>query len=57
MLKVNGKICVPTCEYCGEPMTFERTTPKSALMPELQTFICADCGDAETVEITEEEAI
>ena len=37
LLKMNEEICAPSCEHCGEPMTFERMTPKSALMPELRT--------------------
>ena len=52
-LKLNGKICVPSCEYCGEPMTFEWMTPKSALIPELRTFICTDCGELEPIEMLE----
>ena len=48
---MNGKICAPSCEYCGEPMMLERMTPKSALIPELRTFICADCGELETTEV------
>src|SRR6516162_2189825 len=41
---MNGKICAPSCEYCGEPMTFERMTPKSSLIPELRTFVCTANG-------------
>jgi hypothetical protein len=52
-MKMNGKICAPSCEYCGEPMTFERMTPKSSLFPELRTFIYTDCGDVETIEMLE----
>ena len=51
LLKMNEKICAPSCEHCGEPMTFERMTPKSALMPELRTFVCSQCGDVETIEV------
>ena len=48
---MNGKICAPSCEYCGEPMTFEHMTPKSARIPELRTFVCSECGDVETIEV------
>jgi len=51
LLKMNEKICAPSCEHCGEPMTFERMTPKSALIPELRTFVCSECGDVETIEV------
>ena len=51
LLKMNEKICAPSCEHCGEPMTFERMTPKSALIPELRTFVCNECGDVETIEV------
>jgi hypothetical protein len=51
LLKMNEKICAPFCEHCGEPMTFERMTPKSALIPELRTFVCSECGDVETIEV------
>ena len=51
LLKMNEKICAPSCEYCGEPMTFERMTPKSAVIPELRTFVCNECGDVETIEV------
>jgi hypothetical protein len=51
LLKMNEKICAPSCDYCGEPMTFERMTPKSALIPELRTFVCSECGDVETIEV------
>ena len=53
LLKMNGKICAPSCEYCGEPMMLERMTPKPALIPELRTFVCADCGELETLEMLE----
>ena len=52
-MKLNGEVCAPSCEYCGEPMTFERMTPKSALFPEFRTFVCSDCGDVETIEMLE----
>jgi hypothetical protein len=48
---MNEKICAPSCQHCGEPMTFERMTPKSALIPELRTFVCSECGDIETIEV------
>ena len=51
MNEMNEKICAPSCEHCGEPMTFERMTPKSALIPELRTFVCSECGDIETIEV------
>ena len=51
LLKMNEKICAPSCEHCGEPMTFERMTPKSALIPEFRTFVCSECGDVETIEV------
>jgi len=51
LLKMNERICAPSCEYCGEPMTFEHMTPKSALIPELRTFVCSECGDVETIEV------
>ena len=51
LLKMNEEICAPSCEHCGEPMTFERMTPKSALIPELRTFVCSQCGDVETIEV------
>ena len=51
LLKMNEKICAPSCEYCGEPMTFEHMTPKSALIPEFRTFVCSECGDVETIEV------
>ena len=51
LLKMNEKICAPSCEHCGEPMTFERITPKSALIPEFRTFVCSECGDVETIEV------
>src|SRR3974390_1483319 len=50
LLKMNERICAPSCEYCGEPMTFEHMTPKSALIPELRTFVCSECGDVETID-------
>jgi len=51
LLKMNEKICAPSCEHCGEPMTFEHMTPKSALIPELRTFVCSECGDVETIDV------
>jgi len=51
MNEMNEKICAPSCEHCGEPMTFERMTPKSALIPEFRTFVCSECGDVETIEV------
>jgi hypothetical protein len=51
MNEMNEKICAPSCEHCGEPMTFERMTPKSALIPEFRTFVCSECGDIETIEV------
>ena len=51
LLKMNEKICAPSCEHCGEPMTFEHMTPKSALIPELRTFVCSECGEVETIEV------
>ena len=51
LLKMNGKICAPSCEYCGEAMTFDHMTPRSRLIPELRTFVCSDCGDVETIEM------
>jgi hypothetical protein len=36
-----------------EPMTFERMTSKSALIPGLRTFVCTDCGELETLEMLE----
>ena len=51
LLKMNEEICAPSCEHCGEPMTFERMTPKSALIPEFRTFVCSECGDVETIEV------
>jgi hypothetical protein len=51
LLKMNEKICAPSCEYCGEPMTFEHMTPKSARIPELRTFVCNECGDVETIDV------
>src|SRR6516165_7347933 len=49
--EMNEKICAPSCEHFGEPMIFERMTPKSALIPELRTFVCSECGDVETIEV------
>src|SRR3974377_361645 len=51
MNEMNEKICAPSCEHCGEPMTFEHMTPKSALIPELRTFVCSECGEVETIEV------
>jgi hypothetical protein len=47
LLKMNEKICAPSCEHCGEPMTFERMMPKSPLMPEFRTFVCSDCSHSD----------
>ena len=43
----------PPCEICGEPMTFLRATPKVGALPELQSFICTECGDVRAIEIEE----
>ena len=51
LLKMNEEICAPSCEHCGEPMTFEHMTPKPALIPEIRTFVCGECGDVETIEV------
>ena len=51
MNEMNEKICAPSCEHCGESMTFERMTPKSSLIPEFRTFVCSECGDVETIEV------
>jgi hypothetical protein len=49
-------VCGPPCDFCGEQMTFMETTPKIGMLPELQTFICTECGDVRAIEIEERPA-
>ena len=44
----------PPCLRCGRLMMLIKTSPKSEAEPELQTFLCASCGDVRTIELQDE---
>lgn len=44
----------PECAFCATPraMMLVRITPKLGAMPELRTFLCSECGDVRTQEVS-----
>jgi len=41
-----------TCPCCHQEMMFVRSIPKLGVLPEIRTFFCPSCGEAETLEVT-----